>query len=107
MMSPFDLDGPMAVNWFSISETAEQSDHFAEDPYVALPWIHDERSHGGILRLEHDALAVTQVPLHRDFAFAGRVGRDHRDDDVVRMRAVLAPHDDEVAIADVRVDHAV
>src|ERR687887_1612359 len=66
------------------SEPAEQADHLTEDPHFTLPRIDDERSHGGIFRLEDDARAVAQVALHGRLAVARRVRRDHRDHDVVR-----------------------
>src|SRR5262249_37484983 len=58
-----------------------------------------------MLGLEDDALAVALIAL--DGGLAARLGLDHRDDDVVELRAVLLAHQHQVAVADVGVDHAV
>src|SRR5262249_10390649 len=58
-----------------------------------------------MLGLEDDALAVALVAL--DGSLAARLGLDHRDDDVVELRAFLLAHQHQVAVADVGVDHAV
>ena len=55
----------------------------------------------GCSGLQHDALAVAREALH------GGLVVHERSDDVTGLRRVLAPDEDEVAVHDVGVDHAV
>src|SRR5262245_58587904 len=96
----------MAVGWTQaayISEAPHHTDDLADDLHAAR--IDDDRSHRGVLRLEHDALAVAQEALDGGLALA-RVTLEQCDDDVVGLGRVLSADQDQVAIADVRVDHA-
>src|SRR5438034_3683022 len=89
------------------SKASQQPDDLAEDPYVSLLRIHDDRRHRWILRLEHDARAIAEIALDRRFPLTRGFRRHHRHDDVVRVRGLLTSYEHEVTVADVRVDHAV
>ena len=58
-----------------------------------------------MLGLEHDARAVAEESLHGRLAFTARLRLDQGNDDVVRLRRVLTVDQNEVAVADVRLDH--
>src|SRR5688572_23959679 len=58
-----------------------------------------------MLGLEHHAIAVALVALDGGFGVVARA--DHGHHDVVDLRALLTPDEHEVALADVRLDHAV
>src|SRR5216117_2602292 len=88
------------------SEAAYQSDDLAENPDLPLARVHHDGFHRPVLGLEHDAGAVPEIALHRRLGVAARFGLEQGDDDIVGLSRLLAPHQDEVAVADVRVDHA-
>src|SRR5687768_13608721 len=58
-----------------------------------------------MLGLEHDTVTVALVAL--DGGFGVVAGADHSHYDVVDLRALLTADEDEIAVADVRIDHAV
>src|SRR3989475_13058182 len=87
-------------------DAADQSDDSPDDANGLLPGVDDDGSERGILGFEDDARPVAQEALDRGLAFPA-LGVDESDDDVVRLGAVLSPDQHEVAIANVRADHAV
>src|SRR5581483_10860923 len=82
------------------SEATDQPHDLAQDPHLALAGADGDRRHGRMLGLEQDRLPVAREALDRGLAV------DQRDDDVARLRLVLPAHHHEVALDDVRVDHA-
>src|SRR5262245_31621875 len=96
---------PPSIYRSTTSEPAKQADHLAENRDRAPGRIDHDGRHRLIFGLEHDARAVAQETLHRGLGLAARLGLDHRDNDVVRLRRVLTPDQHEIAVADVSLDH--
>src|SRR5919106_6536791 len=82
------------------SEPADESDHLSEDAEVRAAGLDDDRLHRRMLWPQHDGVALAGEALD------GRLAVDERGDHVAGLRRVLPPHEDEVAIHDVGVDHA-
>src|SRR5438874_2331512 len=87
------------------SESPKHADDLAEDRHGRAPRVDDDRRHRRMLGLEHDPLPVTRKALDRRLGLA-RLRLHERDHDVVGRRVVLPPHEHEIAVADVRLDHA-
>src|SRR5215510_3760577 len=83
------------------SEFAYQSDDLAQDSKLRLLRVHHDGFHGGMLRLEHDGAALDGEALH-----GGLVVHQSRHD-VSRRRGGLLAHEDQIAVGDVGLDHAV
>src|SRR5215831_390039 len=96
---------PPSIYRSTTSEPAKQADHLAENRDRAPGRIDHDGRHRLIFWLQHDARAVAQEALHRGLRLAARLGLDHGDDDVVRLRRILAPDQHEIAVADVSLDH--
>ena len=101
--------------WELILRPPEALDQNPRSSPTTLPRIFTARRVGsmtigaivGFSGLSTTRAAVAQEPLHRRLRIAARLRLDHRGDDVVRLSRVLAPHEHEIAVADVGVDHRV
>src|SRR5262245_58801022 len=86
------------------SEPSEQADGHTQNAHLTLSQIDDDRAQRRVLGLEDHAVAVALKAL--DGRLPASLRLHHGDDDVVGLRAVLTVNEDEVAVADVSVDHA-
>ena len=88
----------------SVDDADHRGDHSLEGE---LPADEDRRI-AGVFRLQADAAALAEEALHRHLALTGRLVLDPGDDDrPVRRRVAAWPDDDQVAIQDAGIDHAV
>src|SRR5215468_443043 len=83
------------------SQLPYQSDDLAQDAELRLLRVHYDGFHGGMLRLEHDGAPLDGEALH-----GGLVVHQSRHD-VSRHRGSLLTHEDQIAVGDVGLDHAV
>src|SRR6266545_67671 len=89
---------PLALGWL---QTPDETDHLAQDAEVALIGPDHDGLHGRMLGPQHDQASFAAEAFDRGFAL--QQGRD----DVAGAGGVLLPHEDQVAVGDVGVDHAV